>query len=66
MCSTPKGSLCCFYTQRVITPEESGWGRNHVMTTGQRMVQYLIFDKESLDVVCFEDGSIDTIYTSYE
>ena len=30
------------------------------------MIQYMIFDREPLDVVYNNDGSIDQIYTSYE
>jgi len=42
------------------------WGRDHVLEDGQRMIRYLIFSKEPLDVVYNPDGTIDAIYTSYE
>jgi hypothetical protein len=58
--------LIAFYSKSAITPEKSSWGRDHVLRDGQRMTQYLIFGKEPLDVVYNADGTVDTIYTSYE
>ena len=54
------------HEQAEISPSQSSWGRDHQMKSGQRMVQYLIFGKEPLDVVYNSDDSIDTIFTSYE
>lgn len=58
--------LGAFYTKRAISPGVSSWGRDHVMKNGQRMTQYLIFNKEPLDVVYNADDTVDTVYTSYE
>ena len=58
--------LFAFYSKSSIMPEQSYMGRNHVITPGQRMTRYMIFDKEPLDIVYNEDGSIAGFYVSYE
>jgi len=58
--------LLAFYTKNPIEPTDSMWGRGHELTHGQKMIQYLIFGKEPLDVVYSDQGSIEAIYTSYE
>ena len=58
--------LIAFYSKSSIMPGRSLWGRDHVLEDGQRMIQYLIFAKEPLDVVYNSDGTINAIYTSYE
>ncbi len=61
-----EGRLFVLYSKSSITPEQSSWGRDHVLTEGQRMTRYLIFGKEPLDIVYNADGAIDEIFTSYE
>lgn len=58
--------LFAFYSKNSILPEQSYMGRDHVITSGQRMTRYLIFDKEPLDIVYNEDGSVVGFYVSYE
>jgi hypothetical protein len=58
--------LVVFYTKQSITPAQSSWGNKHILTPGQRTERYMIFGKEPLDVVFSADGSIASIYTSYE
>jgi len=59
-------SLPVFRSEREISPEVPGWGGNHRLRAGDRMIRYLIFGKEPLDVVYASDGRVDAVYTSYE
>lgn len=59
-------SLPAFRREREISPEVPGWGSNHKLREGDRMIRYLIFGKEPLDVVYASDGTVDAVYTSYE
>jgi len=38
-------------SKRSIAPSNSMWGRDYVLKPDERMIQYLIFAKEPLDVV---------------
>ena len=58
--------LFAFYSKRSILPEQSYMGRDHVITPGQCMTRYLIFDKEPLDIVYNKDDSVAGFYVSYE
>ncbi len=58
--------LFAFYSKSSILPEQSYMGRDHVITPGQRMTRYLIFDKEPLDIVYNKDSSVAGFYVSYE
>ena len=58
--------LFAFYSKSSILPEQSYMGRNHVLTPGQRMTRYLIFNKEPLDIAYNQDGTIAGFYVSYE
>jgi hypothetical protein len=55
-----------FYTKHSINPKDSLWGRNYSLKPGERMVQYLIFGKEPLDVVFDRQSRVVIIFTSYE
>ena len=59
-------SLPIFRSEMEITPKVAGWGMNHQMEDGDRMIRYLIFGKEPLDVVYASDGRVEAVYTSYE
>ena len=59
-------SLLCFYTSRQISSKDSMWGRDYEFRKGERMVQYLIFSKEPLDVVYDEENKVIRMFTSYE
>ena len=58
--------LPLFRSETEITPKVPGWGSNHKLEDGDRMIRYLIFGKEPLDVVYSSDGTVDAMYTSYE
>lgn len=59
-------SLPVFRSEMEITPAVPGWGSSHKLEEGDRMIRYLIFGKEPLDVVYASDGTVDAVYTSYE
>jgi hypothetical protein len=54
------------YSQRVIEPPQSGWGSDHELRSGERMVQYRLLYRAPLDVVYTTNDAIVAIYTSYE
>ncbi|MEO5715363.1 MAG: hypothetical protein ABIT37_17930 [Luteolibacter sp.] len=56
-------SLC---TMREIQPAQSGWGRNHPMQDGDKMIQYLLFWTQPLEVVYDKNDRMIASYTSYE
>ncbi|MFC7339370.1 hypothetical protein ACFQY0_19415 [Haloferula chungangensis] len=58
--------LPVFRSEVEITPAVPGWGSHHKLREGDRMIRYLIFGKEPLDVVYARDGTVDAVYTSYE
>jgi hypothetical protein len=58
--------MWAFYTKRSITPAQSMWGRSYAPKPDERMVQYLIFAKEPLNVVFDRESRIVTAFTSYE
>jgi len=58
--------MCAFYTKRSIAPSNSMWGGDYALKPGERMVQYLIFAKEPLDVVFDSQSRVVTAFTSYE
>ena len=58
-------SMLSLYTKSDITPEQSGWGRDHKLQSGERMTQYSLLGAP-LDVVYNRDNSIVAIFTSYE
>jgi hypothetical protein len=55
-----------FFTKRSIAPSNSMWGRDHVLKPDKRMVQYLVFAKEPLDVVFDRESRVVVTFTSYE
>jgi hypothetical protein len=59
-------SVCVFYTKRSIAPSNSMWGRSYVLKPDERMIQYLIFGKEPLDVVFDSESRVVAAFTSYE
>jgi hypothetical protein len=61
-----EASLPIFRSEMEITPKVPGAGSNHQLQEGDRMIRYLIFGKEPLDVVYSSDGTVDAMYTSYE
>ena len=60
------GSMCAFYTKRSIAPSNSMWGSGYALKPDERMIQYLIFAKEPLDVVLDRESRIVAAFTSYE
>jgi hypothetical protein len=58
-------SMLSIYTKRDISPEQSGWGSDHKLKSGERMIQYSLLGSP-LDVVYKSDNEIVAIYTSYE
>lgn len=54
------------YSQREIQPAQSGWGSDHELQPGERMVQYRLLYRAPLDVVYTTNDTIAAIYTSYE
>ncbi len=54
------------YTLREIQPSQSAWGSKHPMQTGDKMIQYLLFWTQPLEVVYDRDDRMSAIYTSYE
>ena len=55
-----------FYRKHTIAPSQSMWGHQYSLRPGERMIQYLIFGKEPLDVVFDSEARVVTIFTSYE
>jgi hypothetical protein len=53
------------YTKRDIPPDQSGWGRDYKLQSGERMTRYSLLGSP-LDVVFTSNDSIVAIYTSYE
>ena len=53
------------YTKKEISPAQSGWGRDHKLKPGERMIQYSLLGAP-LDVVFTKEDRIAAIYTSYE
>jgi len=58
--------MLMFYSKRAIAPLKSIWGSNYKLKPGERMVQYLVFSKEPLDVVFDSRSRVITAFTSYE
>jgi len=58
-------SMLSLYTKSDILPEQSSWGRNHHLQSGERMTQYSLMGVP-LDVVYTSSDAIVAIYTSYE
>jgi hypothetical protein len=58
--------MWAFYTKRSIAPSNSMWGWSYTLKPDERMVQYLIFDKEPLDVVFDRQSRVVVAFTSYE
>jgi hypothetical protein len=58
--------LLCIYTTRQIDPKDSPWGHEYQLNNGERMIRYLIFNKEPLDVVYGSNDEVIVIFTSYE
>jgi len=54
------------YSMREIHPAQSGWGSNHSMQPGDKMIQYLLFWTQPLEVVYDKDDQLIATYTSYE
>jgi hypothetical protein len=49
-----------------INPNDSMWGYNYKLKENEKMIQYLLFKTEPLDVVYDKYNTIIAIYTSYE
>lgn len=60
------GRMWTFYTKRSIAPSNSMWGRSYALKPDERMIQYLIFGKEPLDVVFDRESRVVAAFTSYE
>ena len=60
------GRMWAFYTKQSIAPSDSMWGRSYALKPDERMIQYLIFDKEPLDVVFDRESRVVAAFTSYE
>ena len=58
-------SHLALYTEERIEPGESGWGANHQLKSGERMIRYSLLGAP-LDVVYTSDDRLVAIYTSYE
>jgi hypothetical protein len=58
--------ILAFYTKQPIAPSNSMWGWDYTLKPDERMVQYLIFAKEPLDVVFDRDSRVVAAFTSYE
>jgi hypothetical protein len=58
--------MWAFYTKHSIAPSNSMWGRDYVLKPDERMIQYLIFAKEPLDVVFNSKSNVVVAFTSYE
>ena len=54
------------YSMREIQPAQSGWGSKHEMHEGDKMVQYMIFWSQPLEVVYDKGDRMIASYTSYE
>jgi hypothetical protein len=57
--------LFAFYRCFRIDPDMTVW-KNDPPKEGQRILRYLIFGKERLDVVVADDGSLVAMFTAYE
>ena len=55
-----------FYTKQAIVPSNSMWGSTYTLKPGERMIQYLVFAKEPLDVVFDRESRVVAAFTSYE
>ncbi len=53
------------YTKKDILPSQSGWGQDHKLEPGERMIRYSLLGAP-LDVVLSNDDRIVAIYTTYE
>jgi hypothetical protein len=60
------GRMWAFYTKRSIAPSNSMWGWHYPLKPDERMVQYLVFSKEPLDVVFDRESRVVAAFTSYE
>lgn len=60
------GRVGAFYTKQSISPKESLWGKDCQLKPGERMVQYLVFGREPLDVVFDRQSRAVAVFTSYE
>ncbi|MCD6050668.1 MAG: hypothetical protein K0Q55_2071 [Verrucomicrobia bacterium] len=60
------GRMWAFYTKRAIAPSDSMWGKRYALKPDERMIQYLIFAKEPLDVVFDRESRVVAAFTSYE
>jgi hypothetical protein len=58
-------SMLSFYTKSDILPEQSSWGRDYHLESGERMTRYSLMGAP-LDVVYTSSDAIVAIYTSYE
>ena len=58
-------SMLSLYTKSDILPEQSSWGRDHHLQSGDRMTRYSLMGSP-LDVVYTSSDAIVAIYTSYE
>lgn len=58
-------SKLSLYTKKDISREQSGWGSDHKLRSGERMTRYSLLGAP-LDVVFNGDNGIVRIYTSYE
>lgn len=58
-------SMLSGYTKNDILPAQSGWGRDHRLELGERMIRYSLLGAP-LDVVFTTEDRIAAIYTSYE
>jgi hypothetical protein len=58
-------SMLYLYTKSDILPEQSSWGRNHHLQSGEQMTRYSLMGSP-LDVVYTNSDAIVAIYTSYE
>ena len=60
------GRMWALCTKRPLAPSDSMWGRSYVLKPDERMIQYLIFAKEPLDVVIDRESRVVAAFTSYE
>ena len=58
--------MFAFYTKRSIEPSESMWANSYPLKPSERMIQYLVFSKDPLDVVFDGQSRVVAAFTSYE
>ena len=59
-------SYLSLYSEKEISFDTPGWGMDHPIKPGERMVRYSILLGAPLDVVYTDDDNLVAVYTTYE